>query len=74
MCGCVYLLDNHICNESFTLLTSRHYMEIIEEWYWHYRTEGELRGLAIEAGFSEENITVGRENETVNLFLHLKNG
>jgi 2-polyprenyl-3-methyl-5-hydroxy-6-metoxy-1,4-benzoquinol methylase len=53
---------------------SRHYMEIIGEWYLHHRTEEQLRALAVEAGFSEENITVGRENENVNLFLHLKNG
>lgn len=50
---------------------SRDYMEIFGEWYLNHRTESQLAELAIEAGYSEKNISIGREPENVNLFLHI---
>ena len=52
---------------------SRAYMELFGEWNLKHRTEEQLYSLAKEAGFKTENITVGREPENVNLFLHLRN-
>lgn len=52
---------------------SRNYMEIIGDWHLQHRSETELTELAIKAGFSEKTITVGCEEENVNLFLHLQN-
>jgi extracellular factor (EF) 3-hydroxypalmitic acid methyl ester biosynthesis protein len=52
---------------------SRIYMELFGEWYLNHRTEEHLISLAIQAGYKEENIIVGREPENVNLFLHIKN-
>jgi hypothetical protein len=51
---------------------SRGYMELFGEWYLHHRTENELIFLAKEAGFSEIQIHIGKEEEDVNLFLHLR--
>lgn len=51
---------------------SRGYMEIFGEWYLHHRTEEKLIDLALHVGFAKEQITVGREPENVNLFLHIK--
>lgn len=52
---------------------SRIYMEIFGEWYLNHRTKEDLFSLAIQAGFTEENISVSSENENVNLFLHMRN-
>ena len=51
---------------------SRNYMEIFGDWYLHHRTKNQLIELAKESGFNAENISVGEEEENVNLFLHLK--
>lgn len=51
---------------------SRSYMEIFGEWYLHHRTESELIELAKKAGFDPSFIRIGREEENVNLFLHIK--
>ena len=51
---------------------SRAYMEIFGDWYLHHRTEQQLIELAHEAGFEDWHISVNREPENINLFLHLK--
>jgi len=51
---------------------SRGYMEIFGEWFLHHRTEEQLMALAIQAGFSDEQLSIGREPENVNLFLHIE--
>ena len=51
---------------------TREYMELFGNWYLHHRTKNELIGLAIEAGFNEHQLTVGNEEENVNLFLHIQ--
>lgn len=51
---------------------TRDYMEIFGEWFLHHRTENELINLALQVGFQKEQISVGREAENVNLFLHIK--
>jgi extracellular factor (EF) 3-hydroxypalmitic acid methyl ester biosynthesis protein len=51
---------------------SRAYMELFGEWYLSHRTEDQLLKLAKQAGYADENISVAREPENVNLFLHLK--
>ena len=51
---------------------SRGYMEIFGEWFLHHRTEDDLRSLAEKAGFKDTQIKIGKEDEDVNLFLHLK--
>ncbi|MEM1135760.1 MAG: methyltransferase domain-containing protein [Bacteroidota bacterium] len=50
---------------------SRDYMEIFGEWELNHRTEANLKELAKEAGFYEWQISVGKEHEQVNLFLHI---
>lgn len=52
---------------------TRPVMEILGDWHLHHRTEKELIELAIQAGFESNQITIGREPENVNLFLHIKN-
>lgn len=42
------------------------------EWHLHHRSESQLARLAVEAGVNPENVSVGREPEGVNLFLHIK--
>jgi hypothetical protein len=51
---------------------SRHYMELIGDWFLHHRSVENLRQFALNAGASSEQITVGKEMEGVNLFLHIK--
>lgn len=51
---------------------SRDYMEIFGEWYLHHRTDQQLIDLAQKAGFEKRAISVGKEEENVNLFLHIK--
>lgn len=51
---------------------SRDYMELLGEWYLIHRTEIELKELAEKAGYKPENIRIGKEEENVNLFLHIK--
>ncbi len=46
-------------------------MELFGEWFLYHRTEEHLINLAEQAGFDKEKISIGRENEGVNLFLHL---
>lgn len=51
---------------------TREYMELFGEWYLKHRTSDELLALAKEAGFNESQLSVGNEEEKVNLFLHIK--
>ena len=46
-------------------------MELFGDWYLHHRTSEQLIYLAREAGFTQSQITVGNEEENVNLFLHI---
>ena len=51
---------------------SRTYMELFGDWYLNHRTVEQLTDLALQAGGEAENISVGREEENVNLFLHVR--
>ena len=51
---------------------SRNYMELIGDWFLQHRSEVTLTAMAVEAGIKQENIFIGKEQEGVNLFLHLK--
>ena len=51
---------------------SRAYMELFGEWHLNHRTDEQLYHLAKQAGYENQKISVGREPENVNLFLHLK--
>lgn len=50
---------------------TREYMELFGDWYLHHRSKKQLIALAIEAGFEENQLAVGHEEENVNLFLHI---
>jgi len=51
---------------------SRPYMEIWGDWFLNHRTAKDLERLAIESGFDHKQVSVGREPENINLFLHIK--
>ena len=51
---------------------SRLFMELFGEWHLNHRSEEELIRLAVKAGYSPAQISVGREGENINLFLHIK--
>lgn len=51
---------------------SRDFMEIFGDWHLNHRSEEQLISLALEAGYSREQLYVGREPEQVNLFLHIR--
>ncbi|MRG45762.1 methyltransferase domain-containing protein [Chitinophaga sp. SYP-B3965] len=53
---------------------SRNYMELMGDWYLHHRSAEELINMALEAGASRGAVRVGREDEGVNLFLHVRVG
>jgi len=50
---------------------SRKFMEIFGDWHLNHRSEQDLKFLAQQAGFCPSQITVGREEENINLFLHI---
>ena len=50
---------------------SRAYMELVGDWFLQHRSAEKLRTLAIAAGATDNNITIGEEAEGVNLFLHI---
>jgi extracellular factor (EF) 3-hydroxypalmitic acid methyl ester biosynthesis protein len=56
---------NEKCNPS------RNYMELFGDWYLNHRSEEHLVYLAKSAGFDADQISVGKEAESVNLFLHI---
>ena len=51
---------------------SRTYMELLGDWYLNHRTEMQLTELAVEAGYPLANISIGREEQNVNLFLRIR--
>lgn len=51
---------------------TRSVMEVLGDWHLHHRSEKELVDLAVKAGFSKDQISIGREPENINLFLHIK--
>ncbi len=51
---------------------SRNYMELIGDWFLVHRTEEKLIEIARAAGAKTDNISVGKELEGVNLFLHVR--
>lgn len=53
---------------------TRNYMELMGDWYLHHRSAEELMNMALEAGASRGDVSVGREDEGVNLFLHVRVG
>lgn len=53
---------------------TRDYMELIGDWYLHYRSQDDLTKLAKDCGVSEDDVDIGVEAEGVNLFLHIKQG
>lgn len=50
---------------------TRAFMELFGDWYLEHRSEEQLTQLAIQAGVAKEHITIKREPEGVNLFLHI---
>lgn len=50
---------------------TRPVMEVLGEWHLNHRSANDLIELAIKAGFKSEQVTVGREPENINLFLHI---
>jgi extracellular factor (EF) 3-hydroxypalmitic acid methyl ester biosynthesis protein len=53
---------------------TRPYMEIVGDWHLHHRSEAELIELATASGVPGRDVRVGKEEEGVNLFLHIKRG
>lgn len=53
---------------------SKNYMEIVGDWHLYYRDEDDLTRIAKSCGVAAEDIRIGREPESVNLFLHIKRG
>jgi len=51
---------------------SRFFMELFGEWHLHHRSEQVLFKLALEAGYTPDNIHIGKEPEEINLFLHIR--
>ena len=47
------------------------YMEVLMEWELNHRSAEHLYQLALDIGVEAENISIGREPEGVNLFLHV---
>lgn len=54
-----------------TMNPSRSYIELFE-WYLHHRSPNTLKGFALAAGFTPDQISIEREPTGVNLFLHLR--
>lgn len=51
---------------------SRNYMEVLGDWFLYHRTSSKLLQLGVESGYGLQNIQIGREEENVNLFMHLR--
>jgi extracellular factor (EF) 3-hydroxypalmitic acid methyl ester biosynthesis protein len=52
--------------------SSRAYMELVGDWHLHHRTETALRKPAAAAGISDDRVSIDREPDGVNLFLHAR--
>lgn len=80
----VYLLNHvipHLENDGELVIgnfsstnPTQPYMEIMGDWRLNHRTPDQMIGLAKKCGFKESDIRIGKEPESVNLFLHLKRG
>lgn len=57
-------------NENYN--PSRTTMELLGDWSLTHRTEAQLTDIAIKAGFNRAAISVGREEQNVNLFLMIR--
>ena len=57
-------------NEDFN--PCRGFMELFGSWYLNHRNGKDLLNLARQARFDTDLISVGREEENINLFLHLQ--
>ena len=57
-------------NENYN--PSRTTMELLGNWSLTHRTEAQLTDIAIKAGFNRAAISVGREEQNVNLFLTIR--
>lgn len=51
---------------------SRNYMELMGDWFLHHRSAEELTALALQAGAENAQVRIGKEQEGINLFLHVK--
>lgn len=51
---------------------TRNYMELLGEWFLHHRCRERLLALARGCGIPDSALSVGQEEEGVNLFLHIK--
>lgn len=51
---------------------SRNYMEVLGDWFLYHRSKSKLLQLGVQAGFSLQNLQIGREIENVNLFMHMR--
>ena len=51
---------------------TRNYMELLGEWFLHHRSRERLLQLAQECDIPDAALSVGQEEESVNLFLHVK--
>ena len=51
---------------------SRNYMEVLGDWFLFHRTSNKLLQLGVESGYNLHDIQIGREEENVNLFMHLR--
>lgn len=50
----------------------RGFMELFGGWYLNHRNEKDLLNLAQQAGFNADLTSIGREEENINLFLHIQ--
>jgi extracellular factor (EF) 3-hydroxypalmitic acid methyl ester biosynthesis protein len=57
-------------NEDFN--PCRDFMELFGSWYLNHRNGKDLRSLVRQAGFDIDLIYVGKEEENINLFLHIQ--
>ncbi|GAA4467689.1 hypothetical protein GCM10023189_51790 [Nibrella saemangeumensis] len=53
---------------------TRNYMETLNNWFLHHRSEEQLMALAQQAGFQPRQVFIGREPEGINLFMHMRAG
>lgn len=51
---------------------TRNYMELLGEWFLYHRSRERLLALAQACGIPVSELSVGQEEEGVNLFLHIK--
>ena len=52
---------------------NQHWLRLVE-WHLNHRSPEQLQTLGSESGVNPDRIKIGRERESVNLFLHIRNG